>query len=141
MRIRRPTVVEEPTCRLRGRVVALDHRTTDPADLPGFDVVVDAVGTSLPAYRRLARRTVTITAFGQPSALLATAASTIHGSRRIRTFGGKLLAPGPAALAAHVESGEVQPVVAGIHRLDQAAEAHRRAEAGGNLGKQIIRVA
>ncbi|MFI0795676.1 NAD(P)-dependent alcohol dehydrogenase [Micromonospora rubida] len=122
-----------------GAAEALDYRRTSPKDLPLFDVVVDAVGTELAAYRRLGRRTVTI-AFGSPRALAAVAASTAHGSRRIRTFSGKLLTPTLQRLTAHVEAGDLRPSVAAVHPLTEAAEAHRSAEAGGSLGKHVIRI-
>ncbi|AOS66041.1 zinc-binding dehydrogenase [Actinoalloteichus hymeniacidonis] len=102
----------------------LDRRAVRPVELPSYDVVVDAVGTELAAYRRLAARTVTI-AFPSPAVLADIAASRVFGSRRIRTFSGRIRA-------------ELRPVVAGSFPLEETA-AHRRLETGGNLGKLVIR--
>ncbi len=120
-----------------GAKEVLDRRLIHPGDLPGYDVVVDGVGTDLAAYRRLAPRTVTI-AFAQPGALATVAASTVFGSRRIRSFSGRLRAADLATLTQRVNDGHLQPVVAGVYPLEEAAEAHRRQEAGGNLGKLVI---
>ncbi|WP_432969853.1 NAD(P)-dependent alcohol dehydrogenase [Dactylosporangium sp. CA-233914] len=121
-----------------GAKEALDRRVIQPRDLPTYDVVVDAVGTDLAAYRRLAPRTVTI-AYGRAGALAGIAASTVFGPRRIRSFRGRLRAADLALLTQRVEAGHLRPIVAGVYPLEEAARAHRQMEAGGNLGKLVIR--
>ncbi|MEU3642539.1 NADP-dependent oxidoreductase [Lentzea sp. NPDC034063] len=124
-----------------GADVVLDHSTTTPDQIGPFDVIVDTVGSELPRYRRrLAKggRMVTIALSGP--ALAAIAMSSVHGSRRIRTFSAN---PGYAVLddlADHVTSGALRPVVHGVYPLTDIAAAHEAFERGGVLGKHVIAV-
>ncbi|MFI5936979.1 NAD(P)-dependent alcohol dehydrogenase [Actinoplanes sp. NPDC051494] len=117
----------------------LDYRTTTAGQLGHFDVVVDTVGTDLARYRRLlgsGGRMVTVGLSG--GAIAAIAASTVHGSRRIRTFSAN---PGTQRLdevAALVGAGSLRPVIAEVHPLDDVAQAHRAFEKGGVLGRQVV---
>ncbi|NJP88367.1 NAD(P)-dependent alcohol dehydrogenase [Nonomuraea sp. FMUSA5-5] len=125
---------------------AYDYATTAPADLGRFDVVMDTVGTDHPAYRRLltpSGRMVAI-AFdlGRPAASLAyIAASTVHGSRRVRAFSGDPSHRLFADLARYVERGDLRPVVDTVFPLEEVAKAHRALEAGGVRGKIVLRIA
>ncbi len=126
-----------PALRDLGADAVLDRATTDPAGLPHFDVVLDAAGTGLPAYRRRAGRTVTI-AWGSLPALATIAVSTIHGAGRIRSFSASLTHADLAQLTDHVTRGDLRPVIAGRFPLAQAAAAHAAFERGGALGKWLI---
>ncbi|WP_330277516.1 NADP-dependent oxidoreductase [Lentzea sp. NBC_00516] len=124
-----------------GADVVLDHSTTTPDQIGPFDVIVDTVGSELARYRRrLAKggRMVTIALSGP--ALAAIAVSSVHGSRRIRTFSAN---PGYAVLddlADHVTSGALRPVVHSVYPLTDIAVAHEAFERGGVLGKHVIAV-
>ncbi|MDX6744689.1 NAD(P)-dependent alcohol dehydrogenase [Actinocorallia sp. A-T 12471] len=126
-----------------GADVALDYTTVSPADLGPFDVVLDTVGTDLPAWHRTLGRSgrmVTI-AFdlARPFTSLASIALSVrHGSRRIRFFSGNPKTDLLDDLTRLVESGDLRPVVDTVHPLADAANAHRALEAGGTRGKHII---
>jgi NADPH:quinone reductase-like Zn-dependent oxidoreductase len=74
-------------------------------------------------------------------ALAAIAASSVHGSRRIRTFSANPDTAMLRDLAAHVASGALRPVIDGVHPLADAPAAHQAFERGGVVGKQVIEVA
>ncbi|MDX8141012.1 NADP-dependent oxidoreductase [Lentzea sp. BCCO 10_0061] len=124
-----------------GADVVLDHSTTTPDQIGPFDVIVDTVGSELARYRRRLTkggRMVTIALSGP--ALAAIAVSSVHGSRRIRTFSAN---PGYAVLddlADHVTSGALRPVVHSVYPLTDIAVAHEAFERGGVLGKHVIAV-
>ncbi|MGV9341185.1 NAD(P)-dependent alcohol dehydrogenase [Streptomyces sp. NPDC003688] len=124
---------------------AVDHRTVRPHELGRFDVVLDTVGTQLPAYRRLLRpggRMVTI-AFdlSRPIASLASiAASAVHGRSRVRFFSGNPQRGLLDDIAQHVLRGGLRPVVDTVYPLTAIADAHRALEAGGVRGKFVVRV-
>ncbi len=72
--------------------------------------------------------------------MTAIAASTVHGSRRIRTFSAN---PGSAALddlADHVTVGALRPVVHRVYPLTDIAAAHEAFERGGAVGKHGLAV-
>lgn len=119
----------------------LDRSTTDPTTVGSFDAILDTVGTQLGAYRRtLAKggRMVTVAISGP--ALAAIAWSSLHGSRRIRTFSANPDTALLDRLAAHVDAGQLRAVVAGTYPLADVADAHRAFEHGGNLGKLVLTV-
>ncbi|GAA3370816.1 NAD(P)-dependent alcohol dehydrogenase [Streptomyces antimycoticus] len=124
---------------------AHDYRTTGPADLGPFDAVLDTVGTELRAYRGLLSpggRMVGI-AFDADRPLSSVGSvllSTVHGSRRVRSFTGNPLHQLFADLAAYVEKGAIRPVIDTVHPLSGVGEAHRAMEAGGVRGKHVIQV-
>ncbi|MGC5036700.1 NAD(P)-dependent alcohol dehydrogenase [Streptomyces sp. DT190] len=125
---------------------AVDHRAVRPAELGRFDVVLDTAGTGLRAFRRLLRpggRMVTI-AFDleRPVASLGyLAASTVHGSGRVRFFSGNPTRADFDDLARHVVEGRLRPAVDRVYSLEETAAAHRALEAGGVRGKYVVRVA
>ncbi|WP_150241356.1 NAD(P)-dependent alcohol dehydrogenase [Nocardiopsis quinghaiensis] len=125
---------------------AFDYADTGAADLPPFDVVLDTVGTGMPAYRRRLTgngRMVTITFdSGRMLASLSyVAASAVFGSRRVRFFSGNPKHELFAELTRLTESGAVRPVVDRILPLAEIAEAHRALEAGGIRGKVVVSMA
>ncbi len=119
----------------------LDRTANQPKSIGPFDAILDTVGSQLGPYRRrLSRhgRMVTIAISG--SSLLAVARSFVHGSRRIRVFGGNPRAADLNELAALVTDGALHPVIAAVYPLDQVAEAQRTFERGGILGKVVVTV-
>ena len=74
-------------------------------------------------------------------ALAAIGLSTIHGSRRIRTFSANADTALLRDLAGYVTSGALRPVVSGVFPLAEIAAAHQAFSRGGILGKHVIAVA
>jgi D-arabinose 1-dehydrogenase-like Zn-dependent alcohol dehydrogenase len=99
------------------------------------------VGSELHCYRsRLARGGRMVTVGLSAHALAAIAASSVHGSRRIRTFSAN---PGSAVLdelADHVTSGALRPAVHRVYPLADIAAAHEAFERGGVLGKHVLAI-
>lgn len=124
----------------------LDYRTTSPADLPHFDVVLDTVGTELPAYRRLLTRAGRMVAIAFDTdhpltSLSYIVGSTAFGPRRVRFFSGNPQADLLAELSRLTDNGTLRPVVDTVFPLAKIAEAHRALEAGGIRGKLVIHIA
>ncbi|MGW7387061.1 NAD(P)-dependent alcohol dehydrogenase [Streptomyces sp. NPDC054794] len=119
----------------------LDYRSTTSDRIGPFDVIVDTVGAELHRYRsRLAKGGRMVTVALSLSALAAIAASSAHGSRRVRTFSAN---PGSALLgdvADHVTSGVLRPVVDSVYPLADIAAAHEAFERGGVVGKHVVTV-
>jgi NADPH:quinone reductase-like Zn-dependent oxidoreductase len=125
-----------------GADIALDYAITKPGDLDRFDVILDLAGTGLRGFRarltRQGRMASLAPAFGQIGYVLL---SSLHGSRRVQFFS---TAPKRAtfeALADLVRQGAMKPVIDRVFTLDTIVEAHRSLEAGGGLGKRVVRVA
>jgi NADPH:quinone reductase-like Zn-dependent oxidoreductase len=124
---------------------AFDYATTQPAELGSFDVILDAVGSNIAAYRRLlAPRGRMIAISPDPKRPLAffiyLAVSMIYGTRRVRFFSAKPKSKEMAALTSYVESGAIRPIVDTVYPLSEIAAAHHALEKGGRRGKQIIRL-
>jgi len=119
----------------------LDYHDTTPDQIGPFDVIVDTVGTDLARYRRrltAGGRMVTVGLSGP--AIAAIAASTVFGSRRIRTFSANPRTAQLAELAEQVASGAIVPVIDGVHPLADIASAHRAFDKGGALGRQVVQI-
>ena len=124
-----------------GAARVVDYRETEPEVLGPFAVIVDTVGTDLARYRRRlgpGGRMVTVGLSG--SAIAAIAASTVHGSRRIRTFSANPHTAQLDDLAGQVTAGALRPVVNGVYPLDEIAAAHRAFDQGGVVGRQIVTI-
>ncbi|MGC9499687.1 NAD(P)-dependent alcohol dehydrogenase [Streptomyces sp. WG7] len=124
---------------------AFDYATTGAAGLGRFDVVLDAVGTGLRAYRRLlapgGRMVAIAFDLAHPAASIAyLLASTAFGSRRVRFFSGNPTRALLTELTALAESGALRPVVDTVRPLADIAAAHRALEQGGVRGKHVLRV-
>lgn len=128
-----------------GATTALDHHAVHLADLGRFDVVLDTVGTDLPAFRRLLApggRMVTI-AFDLTRLVRSLgfiALSAVHGRARVRAFSGNPLRANFDDLARHVTEGKLVPSVDKVFPFAETAAAHRALEAGGVRGKYVVRV-
>ncbi|MER5828454.1 NAD(P)-dependent alcohol dehydrogenase [Streptomyces mirabilis] len=119
----------------------LDHGSTTSDRIGPFDVVVDTVGTELNCYRsRLAKGGRMVTVGLSAPALAAIAASSVYGARRVRTFSANPDATVLRALADHVTSGALRPVVNSVHPLADIAAAHQAFERGGVVGKHVVAV-
>ncbi|MFF0016322.1 NADP-dependent oxidoreductase [Streptomyces sp. NPDC005374] len=119
----------------------LDHGSTTSDRIGPFDVIVDTVGSELHCYRsRLAKggRMVTVALSG--SALAAIAASSVHGSRRIRTFSANPESPVLRDVADLVTSAALRPVIDSVYPLADIAAAHEAFERGGVAGKHVVTV-
>jgi NADPH:quinone reductase-like Zn-dependent oxidoreductase len=122
-----------------------DHTTTKATDLPRFDVVVDTVGTELPAYRRLLTRngrmvTVAFDIDHVMASLGYVLASTVHGRRRVRFFRGDPYDDLLAELTRLTDNGSLRPVVDRAFPLAGIAAAHQALEDGGVRGKIVVTV-
>ncbi|MBK3573466.1 NADP-dependent oxidoreductase [Streptomyces sp. MBT65] len=119
----------------------LDYGSVTSEQIGPFDVIVDTVGTELHCYRsRLAKGGRMVTVGLSPSAIAAIAASSVHGSRRIRTFSANPETPVLRDLAGHVASGALRPVVDSVYPLADIAAAHQAFERGGVVGKHVVTV-
>ncbi|MEO6086852.1 MAG: NAD(P)-dependent alcohol dehydrogenase [Umezawaea sp.] len=121
---------------------AFDYRTTGPAELGEFDVVLDTFGSQLRAYRGLLGPGGRMVAIAVRSVADAgyILGSTAFGPRRARFFSGNPTHALFAELTRLVESGAIRPVVDTVHELGDIAEAHRALERGGVRGKHVIRL-
>jgi NADPH:quinone reductase-like Zn-dependent oxidoreductase len=112
-----------------------------PEQTGSFAVIIDTVGSDLENYRRrLTRNGRMVTVGLSAPALAAIALSTVHGSRRIRTFSANPDAALLRDLAAYVTSGTLRPVVTDVFPLADIAAAHEAFATGGTLGKHVIAV-
>ena len=119
----------------------LDYRSTTSDGIGPFDVIVDTVGSELNCYRgRLAKGGRMVTVGLSPSAIAAIAASSVHGSRRIRTFSANPETPVLRDVAAQVTSGALRPVIDRVYPLADIAAAHQAFERGGVVGKHVVTV-
>ncbi|MGW6919967.1 NADP-dependent oxidoreductase [Streptomyces sp. NPDC054950] len=119
----------------------LDYGSTTSDRIGPFDVIVDAVGSELHCYRgRLAKGGRMVTVGLSAGALAAIAASSVHGSRRIRTFSAHPDSAVLRDLTGHVASGALRPVVDSVYPLADIAAAHTAFERGGAVGKHVIAV-
>lgn len=122
---------------------AIDYRA--PGELGRFDVILDTVGTDLPAFHRLLtpRGRLVEIAFN-PDRLLATMGYALLHSRRrtrpIRFFSGNPQSPLIAELGRLVRTGALRPQVDQVFPLAQIAEAHRTLERGGVRGKIVVEI-
>ncbi len=120
---------------------AIDYRA--PGDLGRFDVILDTVGTDLPAFRRLLapRGRMVAIAFDleRPVRSLGyLAAHAMHRTRWIRFFSGNPTAPLFAELGRWVAAGVIRPQVDRVFPLADIAAAHRALEQGGVRGKIVV---
>lgn len=122
-----------------------DYRTTSPTDLSGFDVILDTVGTQIPAYRSLLTRSgrMVAVAFDIDNLLTSLSyllASTVFGRKRVRFFSGNPHADLFAELTRLTNSGAIRPVVDTVYPLADIAQAHKALETGGVRGKLVIQI-
>jgi NADPH:quinone reductase-like Zn-dependent oxidoreductase len=119
----------------------IDYRSSGPEQTGPFDVIIDTAGSDLRRYRRrLTRHGRMVTVGLSAAALTVIALSSVHGSRRIRTFSANPQTAILDDLSGYVTSGALRPVVNTVYPLSDIAAAHRAFSAGGALGKQVITV-
>ncbi|MFI5843100.1 NAD(P)-dependent alcohol dehydrogenase [Catenuloplanes sp. NPDC051500] len=120
-----------------GADLALDYRTTEPAGLGPFDVVLDLVGSGIGAYRRSLKPGGRLIALAlDPDRLVRSVVSTLRPG--IVTFTND---PGTAeldALARAVDDGLLRPVVADVLPMAAASRAHHRLAQGGVAGRIVL---
>jgi len=120
------------------RVLGYD---ASPEQTGSFDVIIDTVGSDLECYRRRLTRNGRMVTIGlSASALAAIGLSTVHGSRRIRTFSANPDTALLEDLAGYVTAGSLRPVVSRVFPLADIAAAHQAFSQGGILGKHVIAV-
>ncbi len=125
-----------------GADLTLD-KATRASELGQFDVILDTVGSNMRPFRqRLARggRMVTV-AFSSLPAIAYLAASTVHGSKRVRSFLGSPKSADLDLLATTVTEMRIVPLISTVYPLEDIAEAHRAVEARGVIGKHVIQLA
>ncbi|MCH7232309.1 NAD(P)-dependent alcohol dehydrogenase [Glycomyces sp. L485] len=127
-------------CREYGAEEAYAYDTGDDLGGRRFDAIVDLVGTAVDRHRGLLRpdgRMATPAVKGMPAAY----ASALLPGPRVRVV---QMRPGRAhldRLAAHVERGELRPVIGRFYALDEIVEAHRSMDTGHSRGKRVILIA
>ncbi|WP_260195960.1 NAD(P)-dependent alcohol dehydrogenase [Actinophytocola gossypii] len=120
---------------------AIDYRA--PGELGRFDVILDTVGTELPAYRGLLSERGRLVAIAfdldRPVRSLSyIAAHAVRRSRWVRAFSGNPTTALLAELGRWVTSGAIRPVVDRVFPLADIAAAHRALERGGVRGKIVV---
>ncbi len=127
--------------RTLGADEALDYWTTRPSSLAAFDVVLDLVGTELPAYRGLltpSGRMICLAIKGL-GAILYILASRIHGQKRVQFFSAAPMSETMRELTAYMEAGSIRHVVHSVQDLERIAEAQVSVEGGDGRGKRVLR--
>ncbi|BDM74381.1 NADPH:quinone reductase (plasmid) [Streptomyces nigrescens] len=118
-----------------------DYGATTADQIGPFDAILDTVGSELRCYRRrLARGGRMATIALSASSVAAIAASSVHGTRRIRTLSTNPDTAVLRDLAAYVTSGALRPVIDRVYPLADIAAAHQAFERGGVVGKQVVAV-
>ncbi len=123
-----------------GADTVFDYTSVRPEDLPAFDVIFDAAGTSLGRFRRrlaVGGRMVTVN-FGSLAALFTIGLSTVFGRKRVRTFSADPKRRELEAIAQYVQSGSLQPNVGRVFALDQIVAAHTAVETRSSRGKVVL---
>jgi NADPH:quinone reductase-like Zn-dependent oxidoreductase len=122
---------------------AIDYRA--PSDPGRFDVILDTVGSDLPAVHRLLTpcgRMVSI-AFDLDHPVRSLGYIAAHAPRRtrwVRFFSGNPTAPLFAELGRWVAAGAIRPQVDRVFPLADVAAAHRALEQGGVRGKIVVQL-
>jgi NADPH:quinone reductase-like Zn-dependent oxidoreductase len=123
-----------------GATQTLDYKTIQSKDLGRFDVIFDAVGTHLLAYRSHldhGGRMVTI-AFASGRALAEVGLSSIFGRHRIRVFSTDAKSDLLDAAVEMVDRGQLRPTVASTFSLEDTGRAQEDLNVGGRRGKRVI---
>jgi NADPH:quinone reductase-like Zn-dependent oxidoreductase len=119
----------------------VDYTATDFAEvLRDIDVVLDPIGGDYSSRSlRVIRRGGVLVSLAGPDDVPAPA----EAEKRGISSGFTLVEPDYAGLLAItdlVQAGKLRSQIDTVFPLDQAAEAHRRGELGGNTGKIVLRV-
>jgi NADPH:quinone reductase-like Zn-dependent oxidoreductase len=130
--------------RALGAEAVIDYRAQDfTAEGAHHDVLFDAFGhLSFDAGRRaLTPRGCFVTTLGNPTLFVRGIWQALTRGKRIVFANLRDRQEDYDALEAQLVAGRVKPIVEKVFSLDQAAEAFEALEAGGTVGKVVIRVA
>lgn len=117
-----------------------DYRKTSISELGRFDLIFDTAGKELNQLRKHLSdngRLVTIVVSEMPNAIT----SLIYGGKRTRLALGFSTHKRLDYLKKLVSDGKVVPVIDSVYPLEQIADAHRRSEERGILGKIVVSIA
>jgi NADPH:quinone reductase-like Zn-dependent oxidoreductase len=121
----------------------VDYQTQDfTREAERYDVVFDAFGALGfgAASRALDQRGIYVTTMANPALVVRSIWQKIAGGKRIVFANMRDKPDDYAAVEQHLALGHVVPIVEKVFVLDQAAEAYAASEAGGTVGKIVIRV-
>jgi NADPH:quinone reductase-like Zn-dependent oxidoreductase len=127
-----------------GAEVVIDYRAQDfTAEGPRYDVLFDAFGhlSFLAGRRALKPRGRFVTTLGNPSLFLRGLWEAVTWGKRIIFANLRDRREDYDALEEQLVAGRVAPIVEQVFPLEEAAEAFATLEAGGTVGKVVIRVA
>jgi NADPH:quinone reductase-like Zn-dependent oxidoreductase len=122
----------------------IDYKTHDfTCDVQRYAVVFDAFGALgfATASRALERQGIYVTTLANPALFARSIWRNFVGGQRICFANMRDKEQDYAEIEKHLAAGQVAPVVDRVFSLDQAAEAYAASEAGGTVGKIVIRVA
>lgn len=117
-----------------------DYHKTKLDELGQFDVIFDTVGTDLGALRKHLTKNGRLVTIAVAS-FMGDIMSVFYGKRRTRLALGFSNHEILNYLAKMVNKREIVPVIDSVYPMEQIAEAHRRAEERGLLGKIVISIA
>jgi len=121
----------------------LDYAARDAARDGGrYDIVFDAFGKLgfAAAARALAPHGFYVTTLGNPELFLRAVGLHLGGGKRIRFANMRAKSEDYATLEQLLQKGLVRPSVEHVFPLEQTAAAFATLEAGGAVGKVVIRV-
>lgn len=117
-----------------------DYRETSPKDLGTFDLIFDTVGTNQNPFRKQLSKngrllSISFTEIGK------LALSVRYGKHRSRLVIAYPNRENLTHLARLVDNGDIVAELDSVYPMEQIADAHRRTEQGGVLGKIVIDIA
>jgi NADPH:quinone reductase-like Zn-dependent oxidoreductase len=129
--------------RALGAERVIDYKTQDfTRDAERYDVVFDAYGALgfEAASRALNDRGIYVTTLADAGLVVRSIWQKVAGGKRIAFANMRDKPEDYEALEQHLVAGRVAPVVERVFSLDQAAEAYAASEAGGTVGKIVIKI-
>ena len=121
----------------------IDRQTRDfTREGTRYDVIYDAYGLLgfSAARSALTSNGIYVTPLGLPRVVGRSLLQNLFGRRRLRIGNVRSLPEDYAELERLVLSGAVRPLIEHVFALEQAAEAYRLSEAGGTVGKIVVRM-
>jgi NADPH:quinone reductase-like Zn-dependent oxidoreductase len=129
--------------RALGAERVIDYKAQDfTREAERYDVVFDAFGALgfAAASRALKDRGIYVTTLANPALVVRSIWQKVIGGKRIAFANMRDKPDDYAAIEQHLVAGRVAPIVERVFSLDQAAEAYAASEAGGTVGKIVIKV-